>query len=271
MENALEYFAVFGGLGIPVDTSLPLMQSIEEEILNEYEHIHSNIFEKTRGDSVYHSVLTGLAIGDAQAHTAFKRAKVSAEDGPDIIKHLIDLGLLTREVSRQKSNSWIEENTVSDKLHFTSPFLRFWFAFVSPLFKGIQEGEYEEFQTRLENRKQEYIDQFFVLLSQELIKQSFQDDPIVEMGSYWDKEVEMDIYAKTTSAKTIIGSCKYTNTKIKKNELTKLKERALHVKLDVDSFILISKQGFSNELKALKGDSLKLFTLRNFKSLITSS
>jgi hypothetical protein len=268
MENAFEYFSVFGGLGIDVDTDAPLLQSVEDQILDEYDHIHSNIIEKTRGDSLNHSVLTGLAIGDSQAHTAFKRAKLSNDDGQSIIEHLLSLGLITRECSREKSNSWIQENTVSDKFHFVNPFMRFWFAFVSPIFKGIAEGEYEEFEERIHNRKQEFIEQSFVLLSQELVRLSFQDDPIVEMGSYWDKEVEIDIYAKTTSGKIIVGSCKYTQSKIKKNELTKLKENALRVGIKADVFILVSKQGFSNEVKSLKGDSLKLFTLRNFKNLV---
>ncbi|MEA3521630.1 MAG: DUF234 domain-containing protein [Campylobacterota bacterium] len=245
------------------------MDSIKKNILDEYHFIHTSISEKTHSDSLNHSILTGLAIGDSQAHTAFKRAKVSAQEGPDIMKHLCDLGLITREVSRQRSRSWIEEDVVSDKFHFSSPFMRFWFAFISPLFKGIQEGDYEEFQTRLENRKQEYIEQLFILLSQDFVKQSFKDDPIVEIGSYWDKKVEIDIYAKSASGKIIVGSCKYTNSKIKKNELNKLKEKALQANIEADIFILIAKQGFSNELKALKGEELKLFSLRNFKPYVT--
>ncbi len=266
MQEAFESFAVFGGMGVKIDTSKPLLYSIKKHILDEYHFIHGNIIEKTRGDSVYHSVLTGLAIGDAQAHTALKRAKLSADDGKHVINQLCRFGLLEREVSRKISHSWVEENAVSDKLHFISPFMRFWFGFVSPLFKGIAEGDYEEFEKRFENRKQEFMEQAFVLLSQDFVKENFTDDPIVEMGSYWDKNIEIDIFAKTTSGKIIVGSCKYTNSKIKKNLLNKLKEDALHVKMDTDIFILISKQGFSNEVKLLKSESLKLFTLRNFRT-----
>jgi len=265
MEEAFENFAIFGGIGVKIDTSKPLFYSIKKNILDEYHFIHSNIIEKTRGDSVYHSVLTGLAIGDAQAHTALKRAKLSADDGKHVINQLCHFGIIEREASRERSNSWIDENTVSDKLHFTSPFMRFWFAFISPLFKGIAEGDYKEVEERFENRKQEFMEQAFVLLSQDLVRETFRDDPIIEMGSYWDKKVEIDIFAKTASGKIIVGSCKYTNSKIKKSVLTKLKENALHVKIDADIFILLSKQGFSSEIKSLKGESLKLLTLRNFK------
>jgi len=266
MQNALEFFAVFGGLGIKVDTSKPLIDSIEEHILDEYDYIHSTIIEKTAGDTIYHSVLTGLSVGDSQAHTAFKRAKVSAEDGPKILKQLSDMDLITVEPSREQSNSWIDESSVSDRYHFNRPYLRFWFAFVSPIFKGIREGDYREFEERFNNKKQDFFSDMFILMSQVMLKESFKEDKIIEMGSYWDKNIKLDIYAKTASGKTVAGNCKYTNSKIKKNELNRLKETASNHKTDI--YVLVSKAGFSNELKALKGDNLKLFTLRNLKSLI---
>jgi hypothetical protein len=266
LSEALEYFSVFGNLAIEIDSSKTLIDAIKKHILDEYAFIHSNIIEKTQGESIYHSVLTGLAVGDSQAHTAFKRAKVSAEDGPKILEHLCDVGLLVKESSREISSSWIDESTISARYHFNSPFMRFWFAFVSPIFKGIQEGDYSEFEERFNNKKQEFFTQMFVLLSQDLVKESFKDDPLTQMGSYWDRDHTIDIYAKSTSGKTILGSCKYTNSKVKKNELKSLNEKALHVKIDADIFVLVSKTGFSSEVKSLKSDRLKLFSLRNFKS-----
>ena len=32
-------------------------------------------------------------------------------------------------------------------LYFASPFVRFWFAFVSPYFKGIKQGDYKEVES----------------------------------------------------------------------------------------------------------------------------
>ena len=38
--------------------------------------------------------------------------------------------------------------------------------------------------------------------------------------------------------------------------------------INADIFIIIAKKGFSSELKSLKGESLKLYTLKNFKELL---
>ena len=94
------------------------------------------------------------------------------------------------------------------------------------------------------------------------------EDTIKEISTYWDNKIELDIYAKTTSGKTIVGSCKYTNAKIKKSELTRLQEACKTAKIEADIFVLFSKNGFSSELKSLKGENLKLYTPKSFKQLI---
>ena len=78
----------------------------------------------------------------------------------------------------------------------------------------------------------------------------------------------IDIIAKTESGKIIVGSSKYTNSKVKKTELTRLKEVCEKLGIKADIFVLFSKKGFTSELKSLKGADLKLFTPRNFNQLI---
>jgi hypothetical protein len=146
--------------------------------------------------------------------------------------------------------------------------MRFWFSFISPFFKGIKEGDYKEAKERFENRKQEFSQLVFLKLSIELMKKSFKEDPIKEIGSYWDRNTEIDILAKTKSGKIVAGICKYSNSKAKKSELTKLKEQCALAQLTPDVYVIISKNGFSNELKTLKGEDLKLYALKNFATLV---
>ncbi len=219
---------------------------------------------------LYHSILTGIAQGDGRTHTAYKRANTSQEVGDKAIEELCDLGIIKLEKSQKIFTSWAENDAskVSNKLYFTSPFLRFWFAFISPLFKGIKEGDYKEVREKFANNEKEFIDLVFEQLSQELVKASFSDDKVIECSSYWDNNVELEIYAKTASGKVIVGTCKYTNSKIKKSELTKLKEKCEKAKIKADIFVLFSKAGYSSELKSLKSESLKLYTIKSFKALI---
>ncbi|MEA3331697.1 MAG: DUF234 domain-containing protein [Campylobacterota bacterium] len=216
---------------------------------------------------MYHSILTGIATGDAKTHTAFRRANVAKDVGEKAIKELCETGIIKLQPSRKIFTTWSEDEKVSDKLYFSSPFMRFWFAFISPLFKGIKEGDYKEIKERFANREREFISLTFEQLSHEFLTLEFRDDPIVEIGSYWDNSVEIDIYAKTKSGKVIAGTCKYTNAKIKKSELTKLQENCQKANIEADIFVILSKRGFSSELKALKGENLKLFTVKNFKKL----
>ena len=55
---------------------------------------------------------------------------------------------------------------------------------------------------------------------------------------------EFDILAVTESKTVILGECKYKDRKVCKNELTKLKAKALESGLKVDVFALFSKSGF---------------------------
>lgn len=213
-------------------------------------------------------MLTGLSQGDRRTNSAFKRAKVSFEEGIKLIDELCDRGLIVLEKSLQKYSKRKNQLVVSEKLIFNSPYLRFWFAFISPIYLGITEGRFEEFEKKFLNKQLEFRNQIFEDLSHCLLKKTFLDDKIVEIGRYWDDDLEIDLLAKTRSGKIIAGVCKYTNTKLKKSELSKLKEACKKAEIDVDIFAIFCKSGFSNELKSLKSDEVRLYTLRNFKALL---
>lgn len=251
-----------------VDTAKPSVELIEELILSDYRYIRNDVSELTSGAPVCHSVLTGIAMGDGKTHSSFKRAKVDDEVGGNAVAELCERGILRVEKPKKIFTSWAENEKIDNKLFFTTPFMRFWFAFVSPLFKGIRDGDFKEALSRFSNRESEFVNLTFIELSHELLKLTFTEDKITEISSFWDKNIELDIYAKTASGKTIVGSCKYTNSKIKKSELTRLQESCEKAGINPDIFVIVSKSGFSNELKALKGENLKLISLKNFKKLV---
>jgi hypothetical protein len=251
-----------------MDTSKSNLELIESLILPDFRYIRNDVTELTTGMPLYHSILTGIAMGDGKTHTAFKRANTSQEVGMNAIDELCESGIIKLQKGSKHFTSWKENERVSNKLFFASPFLRFWFAFVSPIFKGIRDGDYKELRERFENRESEFIQLPFVELSHELLKLNFVDDKIVEIGTYWDNEIELDIYAKTASGKIVVGSCKYTNSKLKKSSLTSLQELCEKSNIKADVFVFVSKSGYSKELKSLKGEGLKLLTLKNFKTLV---
>lgn len=266
LEQALEYFSVFGGMGWSVDMGKPLDALIEGKVLKNYTYIHGDITKLTQSDKMSHALLSAVAVGDGRVHSALKRARISRVEGEKVIHSLCSKNLLKREYSLESPPN--EDEKIDEKLNFNTPFMRFWFAFVSLYFKTIKEGDFKEANEQFANRKSEFFELTFKKLSNELIKKSLGDDPIVEIGSYWDRGTQIDILAKTKSGKVVAGICKYSNQKAKKSELTKLQEQCRAAELTPDICVIVSKSGFSNELKALKGEDLKLLGLKNFKTLI---
>lgn len=269
METAVNYFAVFGGLDIKIDMTKPLRTLIKRHILDEYYNIQDYIAKLTKNSAPYHKILTGIALGDRRTNSAFRRADIEYDEGLKVIYELEELEIIHTETSLDFLTNKFEENEVSDKLIFTTPFLRFWFAFVSPLYRGIAREEYDECFERFSNYQAEFMDLIFEQLCHEYIKITFKDDEIEEIGRYWDEEKnELDLLAQSVSGKVIIGTCKYTNAKMKKTELARLKEICENLEIIPDFVILFSKSGFTNELKSEKGESLKLYTVKSLKSLI---
>ena len=269
LEDAIEKFAIFGGVGWgDIDTSKPSYELIKKLILDDYAYIRNDVNEITSGAPLYHALLSAIAMGDGKTHASYKRAKLDKEVGDKAVTELVERGIIYVEKPKKEFTSWAENEQLDNKLYFTTPFLRFWFAFVSPLFKGIRDKDYTEVKKRWQNREAEFANLIFTQLSYALLQESFkEEEKIKEISEYWDKKIALDIYAKTVSGKTIVGSTKYTNAKVKKSELSRLQELCEKSGIDADIFVIVAKKGFSSELKALKGERVRLYTLKNFKIL----
>lgn len=266
IEKAIEYFAVFGGMGWNVDMSKPLEELIEEKVLANYRYIHGDITKITQSNKSYHALLTALASGDRREHSAFRRAGLQRREGEESAAFLIKNGLLVRESSQEEPAD--EKEEVSDRLIFTVPFLRFWFSSVSPYYKGIKEGDFTEVKERWENTRHAFFDPVYEGLVIALVKQSFKEDWVSKIGSYWDRNGEIEILGQTKSGKVLAGACKYSKSKANKSELTKLQEKCERAQLKADIFVIFSKSGFSSEFKKEKSETLRLFALKNLRSLI---
>lgn len=266
IEKAIEYFAVFGGMGWDVDLSLPLDELIETKILANYRYLHGDITKITQSNKTHHALLSALALGDRREHSAFKRANLTRRDGEKSADLLISEGLLYRERSQEDP---VDENEeITDRLVFATPFIRFWFAFVSPYYKGIKEGDYTEMQQKWANTRQSFFEPVYESLIISLIEQSFRDDSIMEIGSYWDKRVEIEVLGKTKSGTIVAGSCKYSKSKANKSELASLYEKCTYAQIKPDLYIIFSKNGFSSEFKKEKNGSLQLLSLKHLRGLI---
>lgn len=269
-ETALEYFTVFGGTGWDVDVSKSVDVLIEEKILSNYESIHNRIIRFTHGNALYHMLLSIIALGEEHEDAVFKKGSVGKEKGQKAIDYLVMKSLLKFDHSVEKPLE--EGDSKSDRLVFELPFMRFWFGFISANYKGIVAGDFREFYTKWHNVKAHFSILISNLLVRDLVhksfKNSFKNDPIVALGSYYDKNVNIDILAKRKSGKMLVGACKYSKEAAKINTLNTLQKMCEKAQLKISEYILFSKNGFTLEFTGVKDDNLILLEQTHMSFLL---
>jgi len=270
LDKALEYFSVFGGTGWDVDSSKSVETLIEEKVLRNYETMHKSMTRYTHNNPVYHKLLSLVALGTEYEHDAFKKAKIGKDRGEDAIDYLEKKSLLKFDLSVEKPLN--ESDGKSDRLLFDLPFMRFWFAAISPNYKNIALGEFSEFREKWYKLSSNFAILLSNLLVRELVKQSFSqkfaDDPIVSVGSYYDKYTYIEILAKRKSGKILAGACKYSIDPAKINMLNTLKERCKKSEINVDDYVLFSKNGFSSEVEQMENENITLLSHGHLSSLL---
>jgi hypothetical protein len=269
-DVALEYFTVFGGTGWDVDSSKSVDELIKKKVLCNYEELHKGVINFTHGNGLYHMMLTIIALGVEYEDDVFKKAGVGRDKGEEAVDYLELKSLLKFDTSVAEPRT--ERYKQSDKLLFEFPFMRFWFATISPYYQTISAGDFSEFETKWGALRGNFSISLSNRLALELVKErfatKFKSDPIVSMGSYYDKKIEISILAKRESGKMLVGECKYSTKEAKMHMITSLKEKCKKVGLEVNEYILFSKNGFNNELNALDDENLMLLTNDDFSSLL---
>ncbi len=269
-DVALEYFTVFGGTGWSVDSSKSIETLIEKKVLHNYEDIHKSMTRYTHNNPVYHKLLSIVALGVEFEHDTFKKAKIGRDRGEEAIDYLQNKSLLTFDYPIEKPLQ--ANNLKSDRLLFSLPFMRFWFAMISPNYKSIAEGDFTEFRQKWMKLKENFSFLLSNLLVRELVTQElskkFADDPIASIGCYYDKKTYIEILATSKSGKLLAGACKYSKDVAKTNMIETLKQKATTAELTIDNYILFSKNGFSAEVLANQNAEMTLLSAEHLSSLL---
>jgi len=251
---------------------------VKSNFVDNFQKFQSLVSPSYLLESPYRDVLMAVARGDGKFYSVLRKARLSEGSGEAIIEELIGLNILYIERTREqplkihpkhKLKKELRSYRVQDKLRFVQPFMRFWFGFVTYYRKELTEGNgkafLENFEKHYERLRTLIYEQ---LCNDHLVKYYEKTTPLLSSGSYWNQHSEFDILAITQNKKLILGECKYKDRKICKNELNKLKDKALQSGISVDVYVLFSKSGFSNELLSLKEKNLLLFDLNDLKMLL---
>lgn len=228
-------------------------------------------------ESPYREILMAVARGDGKLYSVLRKAKLSETLGQQIVQELVDLNVLKIEASREsplrihpkhKLKKEQRSYRVQDKLRFVQPFMRFWFGFVTFYKKDLALGKGDTFLKNFAKHYERLRSLVYEQLCDALLTQYYEDTtPLISSGSFWNIHSEFDILAVTKDKKVILGECKYKERKVCKNELTKLKAKAVESGIQVDVYALFSKSGFSNELLQMEDENLLLFDLTDLEVL----
>ena len=269
-DKALEYFTVFGGTGWDVDVSKSVATLIEEKVLSNYGALHVSMTRYTHNNGLYHMMLSIIALGVNHENDVFKKAKVGRGKGEEAIDYLVSKSLIKFDLSVEKPLK--EDGGKSDRILFDLPFMRFWFAMISPNYQSISEGDYDEFAQKWHKIRDNFSILISNLLLRDLVKETLnaksENDPIVKIGSYYDKKLEIDILAKRKSGAMIAAACKYSNEPAKSNMMQNLIEKCTKAELEIADYVLFSKNGFTPEVEVLKEKEVVLLSGVEISSLL---
>ena len=273
IDAILQFHFIFDEIGC-ISGYTDVFEAIENEILLCFERLGERFKFGGECEEQIKKALMKFArsdrkkIGISKILPRFTAQKITAD--------LINAKFLITEKSSEQRAQKARKNDrlpralrryhITDKVHFSSNFARFWFRFIEPNLPALRRGEIERVLSLIKTDFNAYAGLGFEILSKELLAK-YLNLEISQISSFWNKEVEIDIYAKFESF-CVAGECKYKERKISKNVLNELMLKCEKARLAPDLLALFSKSGFSGELASLKSDKILLFSLDDFKILL---
>ncbi len=274
--DTLEYCSIFGGVeeALHIKFFDNIYDTIEDNIIKHLDTFEAQIQPAVIKQQPYAHFLWACTKSDAKKINCFRKARISEKKGEELLHDLIEMGVLHLEESRepplkthpgQKLKKELRGYRIQPRIRFNKPFYRFYFRFIYGKSEEIAQGYTKNFFEKLSKNIDRYYSYPFEKAANALLAKRFD---LEERGSYWDKDNEFDVFAKTSRGKLIVGECKYKDRKVCKNELTKLKHKCKISGLEPDYYLLASKSGFSKELEKNEDRDLILFSIEDFKELL---
>jgi hypothetical protein len=278
VEELISYFSVFDGFHdlTLLNNHETLLNNIQYNILEKFNQERKNfIFTRDLAlQTDIETTLHRLATGTRKHYSIYK--DLSQPRGREVYKILYDLNLIIKEESREKPRNRdlgplkkeYRGYKREDKVRFSKEYFRFWYTFIYPHYDALEKSEYNPTLKDIEKHLDYFISSYFEELSNALIETIYKNN-IKESGSYWDKDVEIDLFVKLQDGRQIVGECKWKNHKVSKNILNKLKKVTEKAGLKANLYALFSKNGFSKELGKESDKEVLLYDLEAFKRLLS--
>ncbi len=273
IEELIIYYSIFNGHPLieKIDLSKDFYKIIEKEIIEKVDILRKFFIydKKPENQEIIEKILSRISKGDRKSYSTYSKDNISQPKGREFFKYLFETGIIKKELSREKPlkndkkqilKKRLRRYKIEDKIHINNNFTRFWFTFIHPFLKENREISLKNIKIYLDK----FISLEFEKLSILLIEELHKKEKILTSGSYWDKDIEIDLLIETSLHK-FAGEVKWKNSKTCKNILNSLQSKCKLANLPIDKYLLFSKSGFSNELKSKKYPNVILYELKDFE------
>jgi AAA+ ATPase superfamily predicted ATPase len=269
-ERCLEFFSIAGGNPSYLkrfNPKISLDRNITESILQPeaflYDEVEFILREELREPRNYFAILRAIALGKN------KFGEIVNETGLEkgvLHKYLFileDLRLIQKDVPVTEKNPLKSRKGL---YRLQDQFIRFWFRYVLPNRRNIEEGNTDYVIKRIKNDFSAVVADNYETVSQEMIKSREEKlFPFESIGRWWDRNEEIDLVAINEGERKILfGEAKWSKKPVGTDIYDDLKRKSRLVDLMRDErtehFCLFSKSGFTNNLlKLAKKENIALF------------
>ena len=242
------YISLFNHERSVMENMISLTMNVGGPLINEVPYLMGEEFKDTKS---YNTYLKAIASGHRKMDSICSSLQVRSNEVSPYLNKLIGSLILERRVPVTESAPEKNRNglyTISDK------FIAYWFRYVYPYRNDIILDMNEEAVMNLEGH---YIDNhvsfvFEDICKSELRRYLLERRVAASYGTYWDRNVEIDVVAKDERNKTIyVGECKYHNSEIDSDVLHRLMSKCDRITAFRDYrlvYCVFSVSGFSERM-----------------------
>lgn len=270
-SEKIEFYSILGGIPAYLNkfnNKRDVLWNIKHLILNTDQFLYKEpkfiLLEELREPATYFSILSVLAGGAGKFSEISQKSYVESTKLSKYIQVLIDL----RIVERIKPITEKKEMRRNSIYKIKDNYFNFWFRFIHPSISQIEEGTLKPVLERIVEELNDHVSKIFEEVCREVIALEHKEDfAFTRIGSWWDRNDEIDIVALNEKKKNILfGECKWTNKKVDMDVIKNLEIKASFVKWQNDErseqFAIFSKSGFTAaSVKYASDKNISLYTL----------
>nr|WP_198662015.1 DUF234 domain-containing protein [Halorussus litoreus] len=165
-----------------------------------------------------------------------------------------------------------KERSKRSQYRIRDPFFRFWFHFVYGTGDRYDELGDDAFETLIEPELADFVSRPFEELCQSALRTLYPEYTVTDTGQWWYEDHDIDVVGLTTGDTLIAGECKFQQSPLGYDALSKLQRHVDELRWTpddgsdrVEQYALFSRRGFKRSVEeaAEERDDLRLFTVED--------